>query len=95
MARLNAFLYQIGAEDSKRCKCGHLVEDVKHFLFRYKQWTEERRTMYERTEIQRGNLSFFLGGKSSTDPERWTPNMAAVRATITFAKATRRLEQGE
>jgi len=44
------------------------------------------------TETQRGNISFFLGGKALTDGPNWNPNMKAVQATIRFALATRRLE---
>jgi hypothetical protein len=35
---------------------------------------------------------FLLGGKAPTDPEIWTPNMDAVRATIKFAISTGRLD---
>ncbi|KAI1840014.1 hypothetical protein JX266_013786 [Neoarthrinium moseri] len=37
-------------------------------------------------------VSFFLGGKSRSDPDKWTPNLAAVKATIAYAKATGRLQ---
>ena len=38
-----------------------------------------------------GCLSFFLGGKSPSDPEPWKPRLSAVRATIQYAMATGRL----
>ena len=38
-----------------------------------------------------GCLSFFLGGKSRSDPEPWKPRLSAVRATIQYAMATVRL----
>jgi hypothetical protein len=44
------------------------------------------------TDTRRGNLSFYLGGKAPSDPERWTPNMDAVRATVKYAIATGRLD---
>jgi hypothetical protein len=38
-------------------------------------------------------LSFFLGGKVSSDPEKgWAPNISAVRATEKYAIATERLK---
>ena len=40
-----------------------------------------------------GNLPFFLGGKATSDGEKWTPNMEAVEASVKFAMATRRLER--
>ncbi|KAJ5492688.1 hypothetical protein N7539_001434 [Penicillium diatomitis] len=40
----------------------------------------------------RGNLSFFLGGKSPSDSQQWIPNLEAVRASIRFAIATGRLD---
>ncbi|PWI64141.1 hypothetical protein PCL_12107 [Purpureocillium lilacinum] len=40
---------------------------------------------------RRGNISFYLGGKSRSDGDSWAPNMEAVRATIRYAIATRRL----
>jgi hypothetical protein len=52
-----------------------------------------REDMSQCTESRRGNLSFFLGGKSRSDPERWQPDMKAVHAAIKFAIATGRLEQ--
>ena len=48
--------------------------------------------MLERTDTRRGNLSFYLGGKAPSDPERWTPNMDAVRATIKYAMTSGRLD---
>jgi hypothetical protein len=48
--------------------------------------------MLAQTDTRRGNLSFYLGGKAPSDPEKWTPNIDAVRATIKFAIATRRLD---
>ncbi|KAL3713548.1 hypothetical protein TMatcc_002251 [Talaromyces marneffei ATCC 18224] len=94
MTRLNSYLYRIGAVDSNRCACGQASETIEHFLFRCTQWTAMREDMNQCTESRRGNLSFFLGGKSRSDPERWQPDMKAVHAAIKFAIATGRLEQG-
>jgi len=49
--------------------------------------------MLAQTDTRRGNLSFCLGGKALSDPETWKPNMEAVRATIKFAIAIRRLDR--
>ncbi|EED22762.1 conserved hypothetical protein [Talaromyces stipitatus ATCC 10500] len=38
------------------------------------------------------NISFFLGGKSPSDSQNWTPNFEEVRASIPFAIATGRLD---
>jgi hypothetical protein len=48
--------------------------------------------MLAQTVTRRGNLSFYLGGKAPSEPEKWTPNMDAVRATIKFAISTARLD---
>ena len=53
---------------------------------------EQRAGMLRCTDVHRGNLSFYLGGKSPSDDTKWSPNMQAVRATIRFAIATGRLE---
>jgi hypothetical protein len=91
MARLNGYLHQIGASESDLCICGQARETVKHFLFRCTRWEEHRVQMLAQTNTRRGNLSFYLGGKAPSDPEKWAPNMDAVRATIKYAMATGRL----
>ena len=91
MVRLNSYLNRIGATDSDMCPCGQSVETIKHFLFRCTMWTQQRTALYQQTATRRGNLSHYLGGKARTDAESWAPDMAAVRATITFATATGRL----
>jgi hypothetical protein len=48
--------------------------------------------MLQCTETRRGSLSFYLGGKAPSDPKKWAPNMKAVRATIKYTIATRRLD---
>ena len=92
MARLNEFLHRIGAARSDQCACGSARETVDHFLFRCIKWTEQRKELLQCTTTQRGNLSFFLGGKAASDKDNWKPNMQAVRATIKFAMATGRLD---
>ncbi|KAK1461393.1 hypothetical protein CTAM01_17121 [Colletotrichum tamarilloi] len=92
MARLNWYLRQIGATASAHCACGHAAESVEHFLFRCTRWTAQRTQMLQQTETQRGNLSYFLGGKSASDPDDWSPNVDVVKETIKFAMSTERLD---
>ena len=92
MARLNYYLYRIKVEPSEQCQCGQAKETVEHFLFRCIKWIAYRGEMLRCTDTRRGNLSFYLGGKSPSDNTKWQPNMAAVRATIRFAIATGRLD---
>jgi ribonuclease HI len=92
IARLNAYLVHIGAAPSDTCDCGQARETVEHFLFRCQKWTAYRTELLQCTDTQRGNISFYLGGKSPSDDQKWTPNLEAVRATIRFALATGRLD---
>ncbi|KAI1828919.1 transcriptional regulator family: Zinc finger, CCHC-type [Penicillium roqueforti] len=92
MARLNGYLYRINVTDTDQCACGQARETVEHFLFRCQKWTAHRTELLQCTNTHRGNISFFLGGKSPSDDQKWTPNLEAVRASIRFAIATGRLE---
>ncbi|KAJ9480575.1 hypothetical protein VN97_g12978 [Penicillium thymicola] len=92
MARLNGYLYRINAAETDQCACGQAKETVEHFLFRCRKWTAHRTELLQCTNTHRGNISFFLGGKSPSDDQKWTPNLEAVRASIRFAIATGRLE---
>ena len=92
MARLNGYLSQINVAETDRCACGQARETVEHFLFRCRKWTAHRTELLQCTDTHRGNISFFLGGKSPSDDQNWTPNLEAVRASIQFAIATGRLE---
>jgi hypothetical protein len=92
MARLNGYLYWINVAETAQCACGQARETVEHFLFRCQKWTTHRTEMLQCTHTHRGNISFFLGGKSPSDGQNWKPNLEAVRATIRFAIATGRLD---
>ncbi|EGU72476.1 hypothetical protein FOXB_17015, partial [Fusarium oxysporum f. sp. conglutinans Fo5176] len=92
MARLNGYLFRIRVAASQQCACGQAIETVEHFLFRCTKWTAHRTEMLQCTETLRGNLSFYLGGKSPSDDAKWKPSMQAVHATIRFAMATGRLD---
>ena len=86
------FRYGIRATDSDLCKCGTARETVKHFLFRCPRWDNIRQDLLSQTKDKRGNLSFYLGGKTRQDPADWGPNLEAVHATIRFALRSKRLE---
>ena len=92
MARLNGYLFRINAAETDQCACGQARETVDHFLFRCRRWTAHRTEMLQCTHTHRSNMSFFLGGKSPSDDQKWKPNLEAVRASIRFAIATGRLE---
>jgi hypothetical protein len=89
MTRLNGYLFRIRVAASQQCTCGQAIETVEYFLFRCRNWTAHRTEMLQCTETLRGNLSFYLGGKSPSDDAKWTPNMQAVHAIIRFAMAHR------
>lgn len=90
IARLSAYLVHIKAAPSDTCDCRQARETVEHFLFRCQKWTACRTEMLQCTNSQRGNISFYLGGKSPSDDQNWTLNLEAVRATIRFALASGR-----
>ncbi|CEL11769.1 Putative Reverse transcriptase [Aspergillus calidoustus] len=92
MARLNGYLYRINVAQTDQCECGQARETVEHFLFRCRRWTAHRTEMLQCTNTHRGNISFFLGGKSPSDNQDWTPNLEAVRTSVRFAIATGRLD---
>ena len=98
--RLNKYLNRIGAAESPLCEeCG-VVESVQHFLLDCKRWSEQRRLLREATE-PRSDVSYLLGGRSTLtnrrgemiDGPKWTPDVAAVRATIAFVGATKRFSR--
>ncbi|KAJ6114152.1 hypothetical protein N7512_007597 [Penicillium capsulatum] len=91
MARLNGYLFRINAAETDQCACGQARETVDHFLFRCRKWTAHRTEMLQCTHTHRSNMS-FLGGKSPSDDQNWTPNLEAVRAAVRFAIATGRLD---
>lgn len=67
MARLNGYLHRLKAAQTDQCACGQAKETVEHFLFRRRKWTAHRTDMLQCTSTYRGNISFFLGGKSPSD----------------------------
>ncbi|RBQ84877.1 hypothetical protein VDGD_04845 [Verticillium dahliae] len=95
MTRLNTYLRKIGAAQDTECACGQAAETTEHFLFRCVRWTSLRAEMQRVTGSKTGNLSFHLGGKAPTDLENWKPDRIAVHATIKYAMATGRLNEGQ
>ena len=93
MARLNGYLHQIGVVESDQCACRQARETVEHFLFSCSLWRTHRDCLSGQSGTRRGSLSYYLGGKAPSDPQNWTPNMTAVRATIKYAIATGRLDR--
>jgi hypothetical protein len=94
MARINSYLYRIGASGTDQCDCGTAKETVKHFLFLCTQWDHLRAHLLQQVGMRIGDISFCLGGRSKNielDPSPWKPNMNAVRATIRYTMATERL----
>ena len=90
MARVNGYFCQIEAVKSEKCQCGKDRETVEHFLLECPQWEDLRQELLHKRENRKGNLSFFLGGKESTDCHDWAFDMKAVRAATKFAIATKR-----
>ena len=95
IARLNVYLHRINAAPTDQCECGQARETVDHFLFWCRRWSKQQTKMMQCTEIHRGNISFYLGGKLAGDDKNWTPNMDAVRATIRYTIATGRLDANQ
>jgi hypothetical protein len=58
MARLNNFLYRIGAAESNTRVCGQAAETVGHFLFRCTKWKTQWDGMLKYSQRKMGNLSF-------------------------------------
>ncbi|KZL65390.1 transposon I [Colletotrichum tofieldiae] len=75
------------------CACGQAAETIERFLLRCTKRTAFRSEMLQCTETQRGNISFYLGGKSISDDIKWKPNMQAIRATINFVLTPGRLDE--
>ncbi|KAJ6437389.1 reverse transcriptase [Purpureocillium lavendulum] len=78
MMRLNSYLRKIGAAESDMCDCGQAPETTEHFLFRCKKWSGQREILFTCSRTKIGNLSFFLGGKATSDDDKWEPDMRAV-----------------
>jgi len=67
MSCLNESLYRIKAVPSGQCECKQARETVDHYLFSCRRWAMQRMEMLRCTNNRRGNISFFLGGKTQSD----------------------------
>ena len=69
---------------------------LPHLLFTCGKWEQYRAEMRSEHGSRYGELSYALGGYSDAirDGERakWKPDLKAVRATIEFVLATKRLD---
>jgi hypothetical protein len=93
MARLNGYLYRIGAAESSLCSCGIAKETIRHFIFCCPIWDSQRRQLIQQIGNRKGCLSTALGGKAASDPQTWKPDLNIVKSTIAFALTTGRLNQ--
>ena len=95
-SRLNSALHDIKAVDSDRCERCHRPESVRHFLVECPRWATQRQQYLQTATDRWTDVSFLLGGWTNERIDgplgTWKPNMTAVRATISFAKATGRLD---
>lgn len=95
--RLNGYLHRIGAVISNVCSCGREEETVDHFLFKCNRWSRQRQTLRREGPTRWGDISYYLGGWSGREQldgskDKWSPNLDTVKATIAFARATKRLD---
>ena len=67
MARLNIYPHQFEAVLTDRCEYRQTREIIKYFPFQYRKWMAYQIEMLQYTNTHRGNMSFFLGGKSPSD----------------------------
>jgi hypothetical protein len=71
IARLNGYLYQIKAAITNKYPYRQVKETVKHFLFRYVKWiAQHKEIILQYVKEKRGNLSFHLGGKATSDRQK-------------------------
>lgn len=67
MARINNYLHNIGAADTDMCDYGQAPETMEHFLFQYTKEDTQRESIRQVPQTKIGNLSFFLGGRATSD----------------------------
>ncbi|KAG9511564.1 hypothetical protein KCV07_g10085, partial [Aureobasidium melanogenum] len=101
ISRLNTYLRKINVTDTDKCECG-IKETVQHFLFLCPRWRNERQAMKSAHGNRYWDLSYALGGYSTTEREgkqvdgekdKWQPDLNAVKATIEYATRTGRLQR--
>jgi ribonuclease HI len=100
--RLNHYLARINAAQTEICQCGREAETVRHFLFRCPRWRTTRNDLQLTSQPRWGEHAYCLGAWSDQrgrdgqyvhgEKEKWKPDMSAIKNTLNFVKATRRLE---
>lgn len=95
-ARINKYLAKIGAAESELCEHCQQIESIPHLLFTCSKWEHLRTNMQAEHGGRYSELSFALGGYNDArhdgEQSKWRPDMKAVRATIDFVLATKRLD---
>lgn len=95
-ARVNKYLSKIGAAESGLCEHCQQTESIPHLLFTCSKWQNLRTDMQAAHGRRYGDLSYALGGYSDAERDgalsNWKPDLKAVRATIAFVLATKRLD---
>src|SRR5205814_10514437 len=65
--RLNSYLHKIGRAEADLCPCGSASETIKHFLFRYSLWHQQRLQLLKDTSPRNATLSYCIGRKIPAD----------------------------
>ena len=87
---------KIGAAESEMCEHCQQTESIQHLLFTCSKWQQLRENVRVVHGRRYGELSYALGGYSDAERDgqlsKWKPDLTAVRATIEFVLATKRLD---
>jgi hypothetical protein len=100
--RLNQYLGRGGIVDSAKCEYGNDEQTVRHIILSCPQWAEPREELRAATGDRWGDVPYLLGGSGTSKDvgtgqlldgpkEKWTPDLAVVKATILFLEKTGRL----
>lgn len=103
-SRLASFLAKIKAVDSDMCECGLGPETRQHFLFSCPRFTHLRGDLIKAMGQSFGELSIALGGWTARrtasgrllqgEKNRWRPSVSIVKAVLSYARRTGRLQSG-
>ncbi|TKA53372.1 hypothetical protein B0A49_10910 [Cryomyces minteri] len=95
-ARVNKYLSKIGAAESELCEHCQRIEPTPRLLFTCSKWEHLHSNMRAAHGSRYSDLSYALGGYKDTAQDgelsKWKPDLKAVRATIEFVLATKRLD---
>ena len=98
-SKLKGYLANIGAAESNKCDCDKaLPGTVRYFLFECPQWADQRWLLRDVADSRWGDLSYFLGERSthqrpSGEPldgtvKSWKPDLDVALRTVKFTLAT-------